>query len=126
MHLELPLQQVHRGQARGVLLAGQPQVVRVGGAVVQDALVPGYRQLSELHLNTFGCFSFIKLVIPHLIVANRGEDLVVELGPSEHGYDGGAHHVLRVGHRVRPQGQEERIAVLDSREAVIGLKFSKR
>ena len=125
MHLELPLQQVHRGEARGVLLAGQPLVVRVGGAVVQDALVPGYRQLSELHLNTYDCFNFVKLVIPHLIVANRGEDLVVELGPPEHGYDGGAHHVLRVGHRVRPQGQEERIAVLDPREAVIGLKLGK-
>ena len=70
-------------------------------------------------------FSFVKLVIPHLIVANRGEDLVVELGSPEHGDDGGAHHVLSVGHRVRPQGQEERIAVFDPREAVIGLKFRK-
>ena len=129
MHLELPLQQVHRGEARGVLLAGQPLVVRVGGAVVQDALVPGYRQLSELHLDTclvvYIDFSFVKLVTPHLIVANWGEDLVVELCPPEHGDDGGAHHVLSVGHRVRPQGQEERIAVFDPREAVIGLKFRK-
>ena len=51
----------------------------------------------------------------HLIIANGGEDLVVELGASEHGQDGRAHHVLCVGHCVSPQGGEERIAVLDTR-----------
>ena len=50
VHLELPLEQVHRGEAGRVLLAGQPLVVRVGGAVVQDALVAGYGQLCEPHL----------------------------------------------------------------------------
>ena len=70
-------------------------------------------------------FSFLKLLIPHLIVANRGEDLVVELGPPEHGDDGGSHHVLRVGHSVSPQGQEECIAVLDPRETVVRLKFGQ-
>ena len=125
VHLELPLQKVHGVEAGGVLLTGQSPVVRVGGAVVQDPLIPGYRQLSEPHLDQIhhmrSGFNFVKLVNLHLIISNWGEDLVVELCPSEHGNDGGAHHVLRVGHRVRPQGQEERIAVLDTREAIIRL-----
>ena len=56
-----------------------------------------------------------------LVLAYRGEHLVVELGASEHGQHGGPHHVLCVGHCVGPKAREECLAVLDSREAIVGL-----
>ena len=51
VHLELPLEEVHRGEAGGVLLGDQAQVVRVRGAVVEHALVARNGQLGEPHLS---------------------------------------------------------------------------